>query len=232
MAQWYYVDGDRQRQGPVEDAALVVLWRSGSVGLDTLVWRDGESGWRRLDDFRDVLALGNGAGPLPPPLPPAELAAPPRVQASTPPPRSGMSGCLIAVIVAAVLLVPGTAILVAIALPAYQDYTLRSKIASALSASAPIKTAVAARQAQLGRCPTDGDLLQPAAVEGLDHGHIASATLGTFESNLCGIELLIGGTGNESVDGKALWLEFQPAGGTWLCSSEIQDRYLPQDCRG
>ena len=142
-----------------------------------------------------------------------------------------MSGCLIAAIVAAVLLVPGTAILAAIALPAYQDYTLRSKIASALSASDPIKTSVAAHLAQLGRCPTDEDL-PPAAVEGLAQGHIANATVGPFDSTLCGIELLIGGTGNDSVDGKALWLEFQPDAGTWQCSSEIQDRYLPQDCRG
>lgn len=230
MSQWYYVDAGRQRQGPVEDAALAALWRSGSVGLDTLVWREGESSWRPLEGFRDELDLGSRGRPVPPPLPEGLAVARPQL-ASSPPTRSGMSGCLIALIIAAVLLVPGTAIVAAIALPAYQDYTLRAKIASAVSAAAPLKTAVAAHLEQHDRCPTDEDL-DPAATAGLAQGHILGATVGEFESNLCGMELLVGGTGNGNLDGKALWFEFHPDDGTWQCSSEIQDRYLPQDCRG
>lgn len=231
MSQWYYVDGSRQRQGPIEDGALAELWRSGRVGLDTLVWREGEAEWHPLERYRRQLHGSLADGTAPPPLPPRAAHGLPSAGQGVAAPRAGLSGCMIVLIVAAVLLVPGTAILAAIALPAYQDYTLRSRIASVVSASAPLKTRVALHFAQHGRCPTNEE---PGfgPPESLAQGNIASATVGEFESNLCGIELTVGGTGNDRVDDKALWLEYQPVDGSWQCSSEIDDRYLPQDCRG
>ncbi len=228
MSQWYYVDGNRQRQGPVEDAALAALWRSGRIGLDTLVWREGEDAWRPLQDFRADLDVGSGA--LPPPLPEGVMEARPQVLTGAPP-RSGLSGCMIAVIVAAVLLVPGTAILAAIALPAYQDYTLRAKIAAAVAAATPLKNAVAEHLVQHGRCPTDEDLASPLnSIRA--QPHIANAQVGEFETNLCGIQLSLDTPGNAKVDGKALWLELDADAGRWQCSSEVEDRYLPSECRG
>ena len=231
MSQWYYVDGSRQRQGPMEDGALAELWRSGRVGIDTLVWREGEAEWHPLERYRGEVDVGPAGGSMPPPLPPMASPALPTAGQGGAPPRAGLSGCMIMLIVAAVLLVPGTAILAAIALPAYQDYTLRSRIASVVSASAPLKARVASHLAQHGRCPTNED---PGfgPPESLAQGNIASATLGEFESNLCGLELTVGGTGKDRVDDKALWLEYQPVDGSWQCSSEIDDRYLPLDCRG
>lgn len=233
MSQWHYVDGNGRREGPIEDGALAALWRSGGVGLDTLVWREGESEWRPLQDYRDLLVLLDAGRPLPPPLPPGAGRPQARATASAPgtAPRAGISGCLVALVVAAVLLVPGTAILAAIALPAYQDYTLRATIAAAVSAAAPLQDAVLAHLDQQDQCPTDADVA-PVAAAVLAQRHIGRATVGEFESNLCGIELLISGTGKARLDGQALWLEWQPAAGRWQCSSEIDDRYLPGKCRG
>lgn len=138
---------------------------------------------------------------------------------------------MIALIVAAVLLVPGTAIVAAIALPAYQEYTLRAKIASVVSASAPLKARVVSDIAQNRRCPSNQDPGFGAPASFAD-GNVTSVTLGAFESSLCGMELTVGGTGNSKLDGKALWLEYQPVDNSWKCSSEIDDRYLPQECRG
>src|SRR2546429_4876191 len=41
---WYYVDAGQQA-GPVDDAQLAELARSGKIQLDTLVWREGMTGW-------------------------------------------------------------------------------------------------------------------------------------------------------------------------------------------
>lgn len=231
MSQWHYVDGNRQRQGPIEDAALIELWRSGRVGIDTLVWREGEKDWHPLEHYRGEFGGGPAGSSVPPPLPPMAPLARPMPGQDSAPPRSGLSGCMIVLIVAAVLLIPVTAILAAIALPAYQDYTLRAKVASAVSASAPLKTRVASHLAHHGRCPGNED---PGfgGPDSLAQNHVTSVTVGEFESNLCGMELMVGGTGNEKLDDKALWLEYQPVDGSWQCSSEIDDRYLPQDCRG
>jgi type IV pilus assembly protein PilA len=38
--------------------------------------------------------------------------------------------------------------------------------------------------------------------------------------------------GKEALDGKALWLEYDPSDSSWQCSSEIDDKLLPAKCRG
>ena len=51
---WYYSKGEHQ-QGPVPQQELVRLLRSGSLGDNALVWREGMAEWQaafrsRLDD--------------------------------------------------------------------------------------------------------------------------------------------------------------------------------------
>ena len=126
MTQWYYAQNSQQRHGPLSAENLAELYRSGRIGLDTLVWRDGQAQWQPLADFAAELGLTASPGaPLPPPLPPAQSAF--AANRAPVPPRSGLSGCMIALIVCAVLAIPMLGILAAIALPAYQDYTLRAK---------------------------------------------------------------------------------------------------------
>ena len=67
MAQWHYVDRDRQQQGPVEDAELVRLFRSGEISAETLVWRPDLSGWQALGGFAEQLGLRDAASPYAPP---------------------------------------------------------------------------------------------------------------------------------------------------------------------
>lgn len=49
--RWYYADSGRQL-GPVEDAALEDLVRSGAVRDDTLVWHEGLPAWQALSSVR------------------------------------------------------------------------------------------------------------------------------------------------------------------------------------
>ena len=230
MSDWYYSSGNDQRQGPLAGADLVAQFRQGRIGLDTLVWRDGQAGWQPLSDFAAELRLaGENGNVLPPPLPARPALAASNYQAQ-PAPKSGLSGCMIAVIVAAGLSVPMIAILAAIAIPAYQDYTLRSKVGAALQVAEPIKLGISGHQAREHACPSnsDADFTTP---EGYASGNVASVTIGTFETDRCGMELVLRNTGSERLDSKKIWLEYDPSASSWQCSSEIDNRYLPAACR-
>ncbi|HQX91462.1 MAG TPA: DUF4339 domain-containing protein [Thermomonas sp.] len=132
MTEWYYAAGGTEQVGPVPAERLVALLQAGTITADTLVWRTGLDSWQPLQRSFEELGV-RAAPPLPPALPPAPPPVPATVprpgivvhHAPTPKP-GGMSGCLIAAIVVAVLAVPMIAILAAIALPAYNNYRVRS----------------------------------------------------------------------------------------------------------
>ncbi len=67
MAQWHYADRDRLQKGPIDDAELVRLFRSGEIGPDTLVWRPDLSEWQALSAFAAQLGLQDAASPYAPP---------------------------------------------------------------------------------------------------------------------------------------------------------------------
>lgn len=48
--QWYYLDGDRARQGPLDFPDLKRLWRESTVGARTLLWTRSFADWTHLDD--------------------------------------------------------------------------------------------------------------------------------------------------------------------------------------
>ena len=232
MSDWYYSAGNNQRQGPLSSDDLVAQFRYGRIGRDTLVWRDGQAQWQPLGDFATELGLANEAGaPLPPPLPSHRPTPVAYASAAQSAPKSGLSGCMIALIVAAALAVPMVAILAAIAIPAYQDYTLRARTSAALVEAAPLRPAIAGYQGKERTCPGNGDA-DFGAAETYASANLASITIGTFESDRCGMELILRNAGNERLDGKKIWLEYDPSDASWECSSEIDDKYLPTTCRG
>ena len=53
MTEWYYTDSRQQRHGPVTADDLIALHNRNLLTGDTLVWRDGMSGWKA---WRDVAA--------------------------------------------------------------------------------------------------------------------------------------------------------------------------------
>ncbi|PTN55520.1 pilin [Stenotrophomonas panacihumi] len=238
MSEWYYAEGNRQRIGPLPDENLVELYRSGRIGLDTLVWREGLPQWRPLGDFADELALPAPADGQPPPLPfgataPAAAAVTPPA-ASVTPPRKGLSGCAIAAIIAGVVGVLGIAvigILAAIAVPAYQEYVMRAKVATGYAGIAALRTEVAEFQATEKRCPVNGEG-NFGTPESYAQSEIGSVRIGRFDNGHCGVEAVFSVPGQARLDGKALWLDLDPESGQWHCSSEIDDKYLPRECRG
>ena len=235
MSDWYYHAPGEGRVGPLAVETLRERFAAGRIRRDTLVWREGLGEWQPLERLSTELGIAPAdlyapAPAAPPPLPPA--AAPSTAYAHSAaaiaPPKRGMSGCLIALIVVAVLAVPMIGILAAIAIPAYQDYTLRAKVAAGAVSAEPLKLAVAEFHGQRQACP-DNDSPGFKAAEAYAGPQVAAITVGTFDNDRCGIELRLRGTGSDKIDGKALWWEYD--GSAWQCSSEIDNRYLPQHCR-
>ena len=55
--------------------------------------------------------------------------------------------------------------------------------------------------------------------------------VGEFDEGGCGIEMELGGTGHQGLDGGEIWWELG-ADGDWACWSSVEDRWLPPACRG
>lgn len=144
-------------------------------------------------------------------------------------------------------------ILAAIALPAYQDYIVRSKMSEPLAALAEAKTTVAEYVAANGRFPTD------AATFGLNTYSRPNSESEILQ--LIDAELENGGVhliayvkecvvaGGECDDGSATTTTYSfhlsgnttQAGMTWVCkpgsdgtgdADDLELKYLPANCRG
>ncbi len=122
-------------------------------------------------------------------------------------------------------------IVAAIAIPAYQDYTIRSQISEGLALAAMPKTFVAETYLTTGAFPTAAQALQ------------APRQTGRYVDEI----VVFGDTGlirvrygseeaNEAIRGDFLYLRpiIDDVGGlvTWECSSWLEDKYLPSACQG
>lgn len=146
--------------------------------------------------------------------------------------KQGLSGCLIALLVALVAGIPVLAILAAIALPAYQTYVARATVAQGVATARSLSLTAATFQAEQGRCPTNGEGgLGEAASYASER--VASIEIGSEEdSGHCIIQVTLKpGLGGSSED-KYIWLEQDAPNGTWHCSSDMEDRNLPKNCKG
>lgn len=124
-------------------------------------------------------------------------------------------------------------ILAAIAIPAYQDYTVRSKVSEGLNLASGAKTAVAETWQSSGKMPTSNTaagLAKPSSITG---NYVSTVTVDN------------GGTGKITVAFSKppqianSILVLSPTTGTgsikWSCGSSagttIASKYLPSNCR-
>ena len=124
-------------------------------------------------------------------------------------------------------------ILAAVALPAYQDYTIRTKVSEGLSLAAGAKSAVTETYASLGAWPADnaGAGLSPAA--NITGNAVTSVTVANGV-----ITILLNNTlgGNPSMNGQSITLTPTDATGsvTWQCAigaDTTRYKYVPSNCR-
>lgn len=119
-------------------------------------------------------------------------------------------------------------ILAAVALPQYQNYTIKSQIASALAEISPGKTGVQTAAATSASGATGTDALTIAGLSGSTTR--CATTVATSAAGGSIINCVM--TGSAGVHGKTLQLirsaDSATASGTWRCSSDIAADYQAQ----
>ncbi|WLQ14627.1 pilin [Hahella aquimaris] len=121
-------------------------------------------------------------------------------------------------------------ILAAVAIPAYQDYTVRTKVSEGLSLAAGAKTTVAETRLALGRFPGADNAsygLSPAT--SITGNNVRSVSIGAS-----GAVVITYNSQDNAIAGASLVLEPTVTGGgiTWDCTrGNVQDKYRPANCR-
>lgn len=144
-------------------------------------------------------------------------------------------------------------ILAAIAIPAYQDYTIRSQVTEGLNLAGAVKAAVAETYAQTGQWPADN---QKAGI--VDKDGDATTPSGKYVKGILvkngTIEITYGNQANKNIADSVLALRPRVSSNddvVWLCglnkgpngltdpaggksdeiATDVAPKYLPQSCR-
>ena len=120
-------------------------------------------------------------------------------------------------------------ILAAIAIPAYQDYTIRAQVSEAVVLAGGLKYRVSEAYDDVGNMAsiTSGNFGIP----------LANSVTGKYTSNVAVasgiVTATIGGVANAAVAGKQLTLSPIVNSGSleWVCTFNASSRYVPQACR-
>ncbi len=128
-------------------------------------------------------------------------------------------------------------ILAAIAIPAYQDYTIRAQVSEGLNLSGGAKAAVSEFAMDRGRFPSDnqtaGITTNPVNINGKYVTQVAvGASGGGGAAGI--IEVTYGADAHAIITGNTLFLSpiAQTGSVEWVCrSGTIADKHLPAACR-
>lgn len=222
--EWYYADAHNQQQGPVAAAALAGYYRDGVVNAGTLVWREGLAGWVPLRDVAAQLGLIVINAPTAPAAP----AGAPGARLVKPAGSSSSAAIIVIVLLIGAVAVLG--ILAAIALPAYQDYTLRAKVTQGVIQAAMLKVAVAEYKLANDKCPRNGDEGFGSA-ESYATQFVSAINIGPLKNGGdCGIQITFSGTKSSSIDGKKITLALDKED-NWHPTSDVPAKYLPMSLR-
>jgi len=125
-------------------------------------------------------------------------------------------------------------ILAAIALPAYQDYTVRSKVSEGLILASAAKVAIAETTASNGTVPINNQQAGLAPAAQISGTNVTSVTVGAggvitvlYSNNL-------GGTPTMNGQSITLTPAFNQGSVTWACSiggDTTRYKYVPANCR-
>ena len=123
-------------------------------------------------------------------------------------------------------------ILAAVAIPAYQDYTVRAKLTEVMSMASSAKTSISEYYTSVGKMPADADAAgmntspsQSTYVSLIEYGTTgdtnatAEYTVDNLISDADGEKVIFTGTGSNN-------------GIQWTCSAGgVPDKYMPANCR-
>jgi uncharacterized RDD family membrane protein YckC len=144
--------------------------------------------------------------------------------------KRGPSGCLVVFLIAAMML-PLLAILAAIAIPAYQDYSHRAGVATALAELTPLQTDVTGYIAREGSCPAN-DMPGFAAAATYASPRLRQVEFYELDDGRCAVVADLVVPPSQAAENRWLELAYDRTTQRWSCRSGLPDRVLPRSCRG
>lgn len=129
------------------------------------------------------------------------------------------------------------AILVALAVPAYQDYAVRSKVIECISAAAPIKLGISEYRQTLGSWPPDATIAGTVAPAGQSNYCVGFQHYkdkeGSFEINVN--EVQVGVLSSQEINVQLMPVLNAQGSINWFCLSRHTKganlKFLPSNCR-
>lgn len=124
-------------------------------------------------------------------------------------------------------------ILAAIAIPAYQDYTIRAQVSEGLNLAAAAKTSVSEFWTNRGSFPASNASAGLASSNSITGEYVTSVAVGNGGL----ITITYGNRANSAINNATVLLSpFTTAGSVrWNCkpgsSNPVRTKYLPSDCR-
>jgi type IV pilus assembly protein PilA len=130
------------------------------------------------------------------------------------------------------------AILAAIAIPAYQDYVIRSQVSEGMSLADGSKTAIAEFYSNYGTFPPSNSSAGLAANTDIKGDYVTQVGTGSDGNGTAGIiQITYGGKANQKINGGTLLLSAVTHEGStsWICkagdATKLPNKYLPSTCR-
>lgn len=121
-------------------------------------------------------------------------------------------------------------ILAAIALPAYQDYTVRARVSEGLVLASAAKTTVAENAAN-GTSPLSAGWTAPSATTNVSSVSVDGGS-GAITVNYTSAAKAVAITLTPKSAGSALTAGTVPSDAiTWTCSTSSDKKYVPAECR-
>jgi len=119
------------------------------------------------------------------------------------------------------------AILAAIAIPQYQDYTARSQLVEAVELEAGMKVAIAeaySNAAGAASCVVPGGTVRQGK-------YVADITAQNGAINHCELVATFRAAVSPKVIGKTVTATYTPSTGQWACTSDAAIEIVPRACR-
>ena len=121
-------------------------------------------------------------------------------------------------------------ILAAIAIPAYQDYTIRAQVSEGLSLSGGAKAAVTEYYQDRGTLPGTNAVAGLPAANTITGNYVGSVTVGANGV----VTVAYANDAHSQINGDSITMTPNTTAGsvTWVCASTtIEDNHLPAACR-
>ncbi|HZX52250.1 MAG TPA: pilin [Pseudomonas sp.] len=128
-------------------------------------------------------------------------------------------------------------ILAAIAIPAYQDYTIRSQVTEGMSLASGVRTAVSESYQSNGTFPASNALAGVATATDIKGNYVSQVVVTNSGTSTGIITATFSNTSpfkaNPAINGSTLTLTGTGAGGsiTWVCAGTVDAKYRPSSCR-